>query len=129
MSSMCQVTIIGRLTAEPEQKVPASGNSYTRLRLAWNHRKDEPGYIDATLFGKTGETAATYLHKGSQVCLAGSRLEWRQYEKDGEKRTAYSLVGGDLIMLGKKDDAQNTSPTLKNDGASQGVASDDDIPF
>jgi len=123
VSSMCQVTLIGRLTADPEQKIPASGNPYTRLRLAWNHRKDEPGYIDATLFGKTGEIAAQYLTKGSQICLAGSRLEWRQYEKDNEKRTAYSLVGGDLIMLGKKGDEDSRSaPAAK-------VASDDDIPF
>jgi len=124
MSSMCQVTLIGRLTADPEQKVPASGNPYTRLRLAWNHRKDEPGYIDATLFGKTGEIAAQYLTKGSQICLAGSRLEWRQYEKDDEKRTAYSLVGGDLIMLGSKNDNAKAQTTMSNP-----AASDDDIPF
>lgn len=125
MSSMCHVTIIGRLTAEPEQKVPASGNPYTRLRLAWNHKKDEPGYIDATLFGKTGEIAAQYLHKGSHVCLAGARLQWSQYEKDGEssKRVSYSLIGGDLIMLGKKGDEEaQSAPAAK-------VASDDDIPF
>jgi single-strand DNA-binding protein len=124
MSSMCHVTIIGRLTAEPEQKVPASGNPYTRLRLAWNHKKDEPGYIDATLFGKTGEIAAQYLTKGAQICLAGSRLEWRQYEKDGDKRTAYSLVGGDLIMLGSKNDNAKPQTTMSNP-----AASDDDIPF
>jgi single-strand DNA-binding protein len=125
MSSMCHVTIIGRLTAEPEQKVPASGNPYTRLRLAWNHRKDEPGYIDATLFGKTGEIAAQYLHKGSHVCLAGARLQWSQYEKDGEssKRVSYSLMGGDLIMLGKKgdEDAPAITPVA--------AAGDSDIPF
>ena len=121
--SACHVNIIGRLTADPEAKVPASGAAYTRLRLAWNARKDEPGYIDATLFGKTGEIAAEYLHKGSHICLAGAKLQWRQYEKDDEKRTAYSLVGGDLIMLGKKgDEDAQSAPAAK-------VASDDDIPF
>jgi hypothetical protein len=52
----------------------------------------------------------------------GARLEWRQYEKEGEatKRTAYSLVGGDLILLGSKSDAEQASPK---------VATDDDIPF
>lgn len=120
--SMCQVNLVGRLTADPEQKIPASGNPYTRLRVAWNHRKDEPGYIDATLFGKSGEIAAQYLKKGSQICLAGSRLEWRQYDKDGEKRTAYSLVGGDLIMLGSKDDNGQQAKPKQTD-------LDSDIPF
>jgi|LakMenEpi03Aug12_release.lakeMendotaPanAssembly.Ray.scaffolds.fasta_scaffold01820_32 single-strand DNA-binding protein len=120
--SACHVNIIGRLTADPEAKVPASGASYTRLRLAWNARKDEPGYIDATLFGKSGEIAAKYLTKGSQLSIMGARLEWRQYEKEGEatKRTAYSLVGGDLILLGSKNDAEQASPK---------VSTDDDIPF
>lgn len=118
--SLCSVTIVGRLTADPEQKLPASGNPYTRMRLAWNHRKNEPGYIDATLFGKSGEIAAQYLTKGSQVCLSGARLEWRQYEKDGDKRTAYSLVGGDLVLLGKND-GETSAP--------KPASGDDDLPF
>ena len=118
--SMCSVTIIGRLTADPEQKIPASGNPYTKLRIAWNHRKDEPGYINATLFGKSAEIAAQYLTKGSQLCLNNARLEWSQYEKDGEKRTAYALVGGDLVLLGK---SEGEKPAPKP------VESDDSIPF
>lgn len=123
MSSMCQVTLIGRLTKDPEQKIPASGNPYTRMRLAWNNRKDEPGYIDATLFGKTAEVAAKYLTKGSPICIAGGRLEWREYEKEGVKHQAYSIVGGDLIMLGNKNDASGVETVEKK------AASDDDIPF
>lgn len=125
---MCKVTLIGRLTADPEQKVSGtSGTTFTKLRLAWNHKKDEPGFIDATLFGKTGEIAAQYLQKGSHICLDGARLEWRQYEKDGQKRTAYSLVGGDLVMLGKKDD--NNGPTIAQPATAATTLTDDDIPF
>jgi single-strand DNA-binding protein len=120
--SMCHVTIIGRLTRDPEEKVSAKTDTrFTRLRIAWNNRKDEPGYIDATLFGKSGEIAAKYLTKGSQLCIAGARLEWREYEDDeGKKRQAYSISGGDLIMLGKKDDA---------DEKPKASADDSDIPF
>lgn len=122
---MCKVTIIGRLTTDPEQKVSGSGGTtFTKLRLAWNHKKDEPGYIDATLFGKTGEIAAKYLRKGSHICIDGARLEWRQYDKDGEKRTAYSLVGGDLVMLGKRDEDAEVVVA-----ASTKAALDEDIPF
>jgi len=120
--SAAHVNIIGRLTADPEQKVPASGNQYTKLRIAWNARKDEPGYINATLFGKSGEIAAQYLTKGSQLGLMGARLQWSQWEKDGEKRTSYDLVGGDLVLLGSKSD-NDQAPAVK------AVAADDDIPF
>lgn len=120
--SACHVNIIGRLTADPEQKVPASGNPYTKLRIAWNFKKDQPGYINATLFGKTAEIAANYLKKGSQLSLMGARLEWSEYEKDGVKRQSYSLVGGDLVLLGSKGDTEaqaKPTPTLD----------DGDIPF
>jgi single-strand DNA-binding protein len=120
--SAAHVNIIGRLTADPEQKIPASGNPYTKLRIAWNHKKDEPGYINATLFGKSGEIAAKYLTKGSQLGLMGARLQWSQWEKDGEKRTSYDLVGGDLILLGSKNDEQQ-APKQSN------LSDDSDIPF
>jgi len=127
VSSMFHATIIGRLTRDPEQKVPSSGNSYTRMRLAWNQKKDEPGYIDATLFGKTGEIAAQYLKKGSHICLAGARVQWREYEgEDGIKRQAYSLTGGDLIMLGKKDDE---NPSSTSPAPTKQESFDDDVPF
>ena len=124
MSSMFQATIIGRLTKDPEQKVPSSRNSYTRMRIAWNQKKDEPGYIDATLFGKTGEIAAQYLKKGSHICISGARVQWREYEDEaGVKKQAYSLTGGELIMLGKKD--EDEAPVKK-----QAPLDDDDgIPF
>lgn len=123
--SACHVNIIGRLTADPEQKVPASGNPYTKIRIAWNVKKDEPGYINATLFGKTGEIAATYLKKGSQLALMGARLQWSEYEKDGEKKQSYSLVGGDLVLLGKKNDEDHQVAQA----SSVQAASDSDIPF
>jgi len=130
MSSICQVCFIGRLTFDPEQKIPASGEAYTRLRLAWSQKKDVPGYIDATLFGRTGEVAFQYLKKGAHISLMGSSLEWRQWDdKDtGVKRTAYSLVGGRLVMLGKKDD--NAAPVAST-GADIpfGTESDDQVPF
>jgi len=114
MSSMCEVTIIGRLTADPVQGIPESGLPYTRLRLAWNHNK-KAGFIDATLFGRTGEVAFEYLVKGTQICLSGSRLEYRTYEaKDGSgPRVGYALVGGNLTMLGKKADIEEVEVPVK----------------
>lgn len=124
MSSKSSVTIIGRLTRDPEQKASAKSDAmFTKLRLAWNDRKDEPGYIDATLFGKTGEIAAKYLKKGSHVSIINARLEWREYEVEGQKRTAYSLVGGDLVMLGKDTDDSHAAP------APAKLDDDSDIPF
>lgn len=120
--SACHVNIIGRLTADPEEKIPASGNPYTKLRIAWNFKKDQPGYINATLFGKTGEIAAKYLKKGSQLSLMGARLEWSEWEKDGEKKQSYSLVGGELILLGSKDEGEKRE-------AKPSLMDDSDIPF
>jgi single-stranded DNA-binding protein len=72
------------------------------------------------------------LKKGSQFCLSGSQLEWREYEKDDEKRVAYSLVGGNLTLLGNKDDEQSPQQgesTLRRVDVFNAPATDDDIPF
>lgn len=123
MSSKSSVTIIGRLTRDPEQKASAKSDTmFTRLRLAWNDRKDEPGYIDATLFGKAGEIAAKYLKKGSHIAIMNARLEWREYEVEGQKRTTHSLTGGELVMLGKDTDDSHAP-------AAKATVDDSDIPF
>jgi len=123
VSSKSSVTIIGRLTRDPEQKAAANSDTmFTKLRLAWNDRKDEPAYIDATLFGKTGEIAAKYLKKGSHIAVMNARLQWREYEVEGQKRTDYSLVGGELVMLGKDNDDTHAAPAAAK-------VDDSDIPF
>lgn len=91
---MNHTQLTGRLTHDPELKELASGGSVCQLRLAVEGMAPgrETGYINVSTFGSSGEAAARTLSKGWLVAVDG-RLEQQSWERDGQKRTSYAVVG------------------------------------
>jgi single-strand DNA-binding protein len=98
---MNSVTLIGRLTKDPELK--GSGDrKVCQLRLAENggRKSDNPLYIDVAAFGRQAEVCAKHLAKGRQVAVGG-RLRLSEWEaKDGSKRSRHSIVADRVEFLG-----------------------------
>ena len=85
---MNQVTLIGRLTREPELRyVAGTGQAVATFTLAVDRdyvKKDgtrDTDFIDIQAWGKIAETCANYLSKGSLVGVVG------QIRRDTYKRT------------------------------------------
>ena len=92
-----QITLIGRLTGDPEKQVTNSGKEFVRFTIAVNRDyKDETGtastdFIPCVAFGKLGEIIAQYGQKGRLVLVQGS-LETRKAEdKNGSKHTYFTV--------------------------------------
>jgi single-strand DNA-binding protein len=106
MSDINSVTLVGRLTADPELRALPSGSSVCKLRLAssTSHKQgdewvDLPNYFDVTVWNGQGEAAAKHLSKGRAVAING-RLEWREWEaQDGTKRQAIQIVADQVQFL------------------------------
>jgi single-strand DNA-binding protein len=96
------VTLVGRLTAEPTLRELADGKPVCELRLAVNDEQARPMFIDVCTFGPGAEACAEYLSKGRQVGVVG-RLSYREWEKDGAKRSKHEVVGR-VYFGGKSDD-------------------------
>lgn len=112
-SNINRVIITGNLTADPELRSLPSGTSVCKLRVACNTRRkdgasgewvDKPNYFDVTVWGAQGENCARYLAKGRGVAVDG-RLEWREWEKDGQKRQSVDIIADSVQFLGGRDDA------------------------
>jgi single-strand DNA-binding protein len=110
--SINRVTLVGRLTRDPEMRPLASGSSVCGLRIACNSvRRDEngefqekPNYFDVDAFGATGENTNKYMRKGSRVAIDG-RLHWREWEgTDEQKRQAVSVVAETVLFLDLRDE-------------------------
>jgi single-strand DNA-binding protein len=110
-----RVTLVGRLTADPELRTTPGGMQVVSLRLATNEYggKDESGarkqhteFHNLVLFGRQAEIAGTYLRKGRLLCADG-RLRNRSWDgTDGVKRHTTEIVLDSFEMLGGKPDEE-----------------------
>jgi single-strand DNA-binding protein len=124
-----RVVMTGNLTRDPELRA-AGETSICKLRIACNTRRknqgqweEKPNYFDVTVFGTRGENCAKYLTKGRPVAIDG-RLEWREYEVDGQKRQSIDIIADNVQFLGGRDDAGN------GNGFSSSVrATESDVPI
>jgi single-strand DNA-binding protein len=147
-----RVIITGNLTTDPELRSLPSGTSVCKLRVACNTRRkdnstgewvDKPNYFDVTVWGAQGENCARYLSKGRPVAVDG-RLEWREWEQDGNKRQAIDIIADSVQFLSSPRDEggggngftpRSDIPVDTNDfatapaGGPSAPSSDDDIPF
>ena len=113
--SLNQVTLMGNLTRDPELRDTPSGQSVTSFSLALNRSyKDSSGewqeatdYVDIVAWGPLAERVSQYLSKGRR-CLVQGRLQSRNWEQDGQKRSKVEVLASDVTFL----DSRN------NDGSS-----------
>jgi single-strand DNA-binding protein len=107
-----RVTLVGRLTRDPELRHTAGGDAVCSMRLAVSSRsRDENGqwgdksnYFDIVVFGRQAETASNYLTKGRRIGIDG-RLSWREWTaQDGGKRQSVEVVANDVFFLDSRGD-------------------------
>lgn len=96
---MNKVILIGRLTSDPEVRYSQGENAteIARYRLAVDRkfkRDNEPtaDFISCVAFGKNGEFAEKYLHKGMKIAVTG-RIQTGSYtNQDGQKVYTTDIV-------------------------------------
>jgi single-strand DNA-binding protein len=138
------VTLVGRLTKEPELKYTPSGVAVANFTLAVNrpfktNGENEADFINITVWRKPAENAANFLKKGSLAGVTGS-IQTRNYEGSDGKRVYVTEVVADRVQfLDSKGSGQanNQSKPQENTridkdpfaGNGQIDIADDDLPF
>ena len=93
------ITIMGRLTRDPELRRTGSGIAVASFRVAVDRDyapKDggerKTDFIDCVAWRQTGEFISKYFTKGRMIVVDG-RLEMRDWtDKDGNKRTSAEII-------------------------------------
>lgn len=116
------ITIMGRLTRDPELRRTGSGVAVASFCLAVDrdyNPKDggekEVDFIDCVAWRGAGEFVSKYFSKGSMAVVSG-RLQIRNWnDKDGNKRRIAEVVA-DSVYFGdsKKSEQSNSSPYTNN---------------
>ena len=133
------VTLIGRLTRDPELKYSLSGKAFCKFSVAVTreYNRDEADFINCVAWDKRAETIAEYLRKGRRVALQG-RLSVRSYEQNGETKWITEVIvdkfdfidttsGGSSSYEEKK--SSNAEPNFSSESVSEDPIDDDDFPF
>jgi single-strand DNA-binding protein len=108
--SFNQVVLMGNLTRDPELRQTPNGQQVCSFSLALNRSykgadgnwQEATDYIDVVAWGPLGERVAQYLSKG-RPCLVNGRLQSRQWEQEGQKRSKVEVVAQDVTFLGGND--------------------------
>ena len=105
MSLPVDITVVGRLVADPELRFTPQGTAVANFTVAANSRtkspsgewKDGPAtFLPVTVWRTLAEHVADSLNKGDLVIVVGD-LSQRSYEaRDGSKRTAYEVSGREV---------------------------------
>lgn len=92
------ITIMGRLTRDPELRRTQSGVAVTSFTVAvdrdYTSDSGERGtdFIDCVSWRQGGEFVANYFRKGSMIVVDG-RLQSRKWQdRDGNNRTSWEIV-------------------------------------
>lgn len=143
------ITIMGRLTKDPELRYTQNGTAVTSFTLAVERdysgkdSEKQVDFIDCLAWRHTAEFLAKYFSKGRMVVAAG-RLQVRFWEDNqGKKRKAVEVVAENVYFGDSKKESDgggyqsqyNTASQTSNapssvyDGFTELDGEDDELPF
>ncbi|WP_033827534.1 single-stranded DNA-binding protein [Bacillus andreraoultii] len=103
-----QVTLVGRLTRDPELKLTQEGIPWTNVTLAVNRNyrssngNIEADFVQCTLWRRAAENTVQYCQKGSVLGILG-RIHTRNYENgEGKKVYVTEVIADQVRFLSSK---------------------------
>ncbi|MGX7368012.1 single-stranded DNA-binding protein [Enterococcus casseliflavus] len=110
------LTLVGRLTKDPDLKYTGNGIAVATFTLAVNRNftnqsgEREADFINCVIWRKPAETLANYAKKGVLIGVTG-RIQTRSYDnQQGQKVYVTEVIADNFQLLESKkaDSSQNT---------------------
>lgn len=126
----CRLTIVGRLTGDPELKNVGENKSVLTGSIAYTDRynSDYSHFIQFNIWGKVGEVMSKYLRKGSKVLMEGS-LRQDRWEANDEKRSAHKFNVEQIIMLDTRKVAPEVDSPSEETTSNNNAGELESVPF
>lgn len=117
---MNKVTLIGRLTKDPELRYTSSNIAVASFTLAVDRGYTSPNgehqadFLNIVVWRKPAENVKKFLTKGSQVAVDGS-IQTRSYDdQNGQKRYITEILANSVEFLGSKGNTSSQQGTEKS---------------
>ena len=154
---MNNVSLVGRITADPELRHTQSGIAMTRFTLAVDRRiksgeEKQADFITIVAWRQQAEFVCKYFSKGKRMAITGSIRTGSYTTQDGSKRYTTEVFADTVEFCDSKSDSgsggnysgnsygssynqnrQDPAPAATyssgNTGDFEDMPSDDDLPF
>lgn len=137
---MNHVSLLGRLTKDPEVRTTQGGTAWARFLVAVNRRmsvekkkeaeaKGQPtaDFISCVAWGNTAELVERSFKKGDLILLEG-RISTGNYERDGQRVYTTDVTVERLHFLPKREENHASFTKEQRQGSFYPV-DQDEIPF
>jgi len=140
-----QIVIVGNLGRDPEMRYTPSGTPVTSLNVATNRKYTgsdgqvvkETTWFRVSVFGKSAETCAQYLKKGSSVLVEGRLTPDKQsggpriwQKQDGTWGGTYEVFANTVRFLSSKAEGGPAGmPAAVGGDEEMPIGGEDEIPF
>lgn len=136
MRGFSKAIIAGNVTRDPEMRATPSGAQACNFTIAVNRvfrgsdggQQEQTSFIDCVAWGKSGETIAQYVKKGSALIVSG-RIEQRSWEdkNSGQRRSRTEIVVDDFSFVGGGDGGSRSGGSSRPASSSKaGAAAEGD---
>ena len=141
------ITLMGRLTSDPELKTTQSGVSVTSFTIAVDRsytpkgQEKQTDFITCVAWRNTAEFISKFWKKGQRIAVKGE-LQSRQYTaNDGSQRKVLEVVVDGAFFCESKTDNQQTATVgqlpqypaqqtfSQNAHEFEEIVTDEDLPF
>ena len=129
--SMNTVCLTGRTTTDIEVKVSQNGTHFCNFQLAVDNGfgdKKETYFLPISAFGKTADSLAQFVKKGSTIGVTGMLTSSQYTTQQGEKRTQIKVVASHISF----ENLKRTDGTEAQNAFDEPVVSEitnADLPF
>lgn len=143
---MNNVSLVGRLTRDPELKYTPAGVAVTTFTLAVDrdyktNGEDQADFVNIVVWRQLAETVANYLRKGRLAGVVGG-ITTRNYENNEGRRVYVTEVRADKVRFlepqsrssdsggnnSRSNDNEDNRDPFSGDGKPINI-DDDDLPF
>jgi len=107
---MNSVTVVGRLTTDPELRFTNTGTAVCGFSIAVDRvGTKETDFFEVVAWSKTAEAVATYVAKGHQVAVTGSLRQDRWETPEGDRRSRVKVSASAVDFLTPKSNGTEDS--------------------
>lgn len=126
---MNSITLIGRLTADPDLRFINTGVAISKFTIAIDrsYRKDNQAvtdFIPVEIWGKKAEYCATYIEKGCLVAVSGSLHIDRFIDSSGNNRNYAKVVANTIMKLNSPNKADSSNSGDVDSGSMDNTSTD-----